>query len=68
MKQERDAQTYGIIGATMEVHRELGSRFPEAVYQEALALEMMARDIHFRREVDLPVAYKGPALARAASR
>lgn len=47
----------------MEVHRQLGAGFLEAVYHEALAIEFVARDIPFQREIDLPVRYKGQALA-----
>lgn len=59
---QRDPRTYKIIGAAMEVHRQLGCGFLEAVYQEAFALELKNREIPFNRELAFPVSYKGHRL------
>lgn len=62
MKSTYDPQTYIIIGAAMAVHRELGCGFLDAVFQEALEIEFIAQDIPYRREVHLPVHYRGRKL------
>ena len=59
---ERDPLTYMIIGAAMEVHRQLGCGFLEPIYQEAFALELKTRQIPYSRELKFPVSYKGQRL------
>lgn len=56
--EERDPQTYAIIGAAMEIHRQLGHGFLEAVYQEAAVIEFPLKQIPFEREAPLPIKYK----------
>ena len=48
-----------VIGAAIEVHRHLGPGFLEAVYEEALAVELSLREIPFERQRSIPVHYKG---------
>src|SRR5437667_8748816 len=60
---QKDPETFAIIGAAMEVHRELGRGFLELVYQTALALEFQERGIPFKAEVALPIHYKKKLLA-----
>jgi GxxExxY protein len=58
----RDPETYAVIGAAMEVHRELGCGLLECPYKDALELELIARRIPWSREVPVPVYYKGQRL------
>ncbi len=51
--------THEIIGAAMEVHRQLGNGFQEVIYQRALAIELNLRNINFQREKEMPLEYKG---------
>ena len=60
--EKRDEETYAIIGAAMAVHKELGHGFLEAVYQEALAIELAAKGVLFEREKAIPVRYRDQIL------
>ena len=51
--------SFAIVGAAMEVHRQLGMGFLEAVYQKALAYELTLRGIPFEEQKVLSVYYKG---------
>ena len=46
-------ETYRIIGACMEVHKELGHGFREIVYGDAIALEFTQKSIPFEREKEI---------------
>jgi GxxExxY protein len=48
-----------IIGAAIEVHRELGPGLLESAYEECLCHELTLRGLRFKRQVELPVVYKG---------
>ena len=54
--------TYEIIGAAIEVHRELGPGKPEAAYERALACELSLRGLAIRVQKPVPVVYKGVKL------
>jgi GxxExxY protein len=52
-------ESYRIRGAIMEVHREMGSGFLEAVYQECLMREFTDRGAPFSAQPEQRLAYKG---------
>ena len=60
---KRDEQTYAIIGAAMAVHNELGHGFLEAVYQDALEIELKKQGVPYEREPTLNIYYSGEKLA-----
>jgi GxxExxY protein len=57
-------EVYAIMGAAMEVHRELGSGFLESVYQEALEMELSRRQIPFESQQTVKIIYKGAVLRK----
>ncbi len=48
-----------IIGAAIEVHRELGPGLLESAYEQCLCHELSLRELDFERQRQLPVLYKG---------
>ena len=55
-------EVYEIIGAAMEVHKELGNGFLEAVYHEALEKELRNRSIPFESQMQFDIYYKNEIL------
>jgi GxxExxY protein len=50
--------TNEIIGAAIDVHRELGPGLLESAYEACLCYELSERQIPFARQVAIPVTYK----------
>jgi GxxExxY protein len=57
-------ESYKIIGACMEVHKELGFGFKEIIYKDALEIEFKSLKIPYQREKLYKVEYKGKILSR----
>jgi GxxExxY protein len=57
-------EVYAIIGAAIEVHRELGPGFLAAVYQEAMDIELTDREIPHDPQRKLQIVYKGCVLEK----
>ncbi len=57
-------EVFRIVGAALEVSNELGAGFLEAVYQEALDIELRSRAIPFVAHPLIRIAYKGRYLVK----
>jgi GxxExxY protein len=57
-------EVYAIVGAAMEVYNQLGPGFLEAVYQEALDMELDLRGIPHKSMRELPIYYKDRQLKK----
>ena len=57
-------QSYAINGAAFKVYNTLGPGFLEAVYQEALEIELKKQGIPFEREKELIIHYDGIELTQ----
>lgn len=54
--------TGSIIGCALEVHNELGNGFQEVIYQRALEIELKEAGLHFARELEMEISYKGKVI------
>jgi GxxExxY protein len=52
------AESYAIMGACLEVYREMGCGFTEPVYQECLEIELGLQAIPFQAQHELRLVYK----------
>ncbi|MDD7527285.1 MAG: GxxExxY protein [Bacteroidaceae bacterium] len=64
IRYEEYMEMYDIVGAAMEVYNVLGRGMEEAIYQEALELELKSRGKEPHREVWLDTYYKGTKLKK----
>jgi GxxExxY protein len=63
IKMPENQITQQIIGAAIEVHKELGAGIIEKAYEESLCHEMHLRGLKFRRQQAVPISYKGVKLS-----
>lgn len=54
-----DRLAHQVIGAAIEVHRELGPGLMESVYEQAVCVELSLREIPFLRQCEVAISYKG---------
>ena len=55
-------ESYFIIGLCMDIYNELGKGFNEAVYGEALELELKSNGVPYQKEAKFNITYKGDIL------
>jgi GxxExxY protein len=61
-KQYINQLTYDIIGAAIEVHKEMGPGLLESVYEKCMLHELKLRGLKATAQRSIPVVYKGVEL------
>lgn len=61
-KKYLDELTYEIIGAAIDVHKQIGRGLLESVYHACLKEELAHRKINFLTELKVPLVYKNKTL------
>ncbi len=61
-KSEINEIAYRIVGSAIEVHKELGPGLLENIYEESLVMELESNGFIVKRQLEVPVNYKGVAL------
>jgi GxxExxY protein len=56
--------TERIIGAAIEVHKQLGPEFIESIYERALLVELRKRGIQVQRQFPVIIRYNGVKVGR----
>jgi GxxExxY protein len=51
MSDRTNRLTWEILGAAIDIHRELGPGYLESIYEEAIAIELGSRRILFERQI-----------------
>ena len=59
MPLEFEELTGKIIGAAIEVHRQLGPGFIESIYENALVYELRKRGLKVEQQLEAPIVYDG---------
>ena len=61
-KLDTDSDMYRLVGCALAVYNHLKPGYLESVYEEALEIELLDEGFSVRRQVRLPVTYKGRVL------
>ena len=56
---EFERECHELIGAAIDVHRALGPGLLESLYSRCLAIELARRGLNVRKEVPIPIHYRG---------
>lgn len=58
-----DKLSYDVLGAAIEVHKEVGPGLVESLYHEFIKHELNLRNLEFETEMIVPVEFKGIRIA-----